>query len=62
MQNIEFSPEEAEVLREILQHGVSEIDVEVFHTDTHKFKEMLKHRRQVLENILIKLSAVPVPT
>ncbi len=60
MQNFEFTPEELEVLREVLQHGISEIDVEVFRTDTHDFKELLKHRRNVLEHILNKLSPTPV--
>ncbi len=62
MQNFEFTPEELEVLREVVQHGISEIDVEVFRTDTHDFKEMLKHRRDVLEHILNKLSPTPVAT
>jgi hypothetical protein len=60
MQKFEFSNEEVEVLREVLQHGITEIDVEVFRTDTHEFKEMLKRRRTVLEQIFSKLSAVPV--
>ncbi|HWX22128.1 MAG TPA: hypothetical protein VN578_19680 [Candidatus Binatia bacterium] len=62
MQHTEFSSDELEVLREVLQHAVSEIDVEVFRTDTHEFKEMLKRRREVLEHILAKLSAVPATT
>jgi hypothetical protein len=52
MQNFEFSTEEVEVLRDILQHNLSEIDVEVFRTDTHDFKEMLKHRRDIIQHIL----------
>jgi hypothetical protein len=59
---MEFTSEEAEVLREVLQHGLSEIDVEVFRTDTRDFREMLKHRRVILEKILEKLSAAPVAT
>ena len=57
---IEFTPEEAEVLREILQHGLNEMNVEVIRTDTHDFKTMLKHRREVLEHILAKVSIAPV--
>ncbi len=60
MQTIEFTAEELEVLREVLQHGLSEIDVEVFHTDTHEFKEVLKHRRDILERLLGKLPVAPV--
>jgi hypothetical protein len=60
MQKFEFSHEEIEVLREVLHHGITEIDVEVFRTDTHEFKEMLKRRRTVLERVFSKLSAAPV--
>jgi hypothetical protein len=57
MQHFEFTPEEVETLRDVMKHGLAEIDVEVFRTDTHDFKEMLKHRRTVLEHILAKLPA-----
>ncbi len=60
MQNLEFTAEELEILREVLEHYMSEIDVEVFRTDTHDFKNLLKHRRDILEHILAKLSAAPV--
>ncbi|HWI58749.1 MAG TPA: hypothetical protein VNZ22_16105 [Bacillota bacterium] len=60
MQTFEFTPEEQEVMREVLQHSITEIDVEVFRTDTHDFKEMLKHRRDILEHLLAKLTAAPV--
>jgi BMFP domain-containing protein YqiC len=59
MQNFECTAEEVEVLRDILQHNLSEIDIEVFRTDTHDFKEMLKRRRDTVEHLLAKL---PAPT
>ena len=60
MKNFEFTAEELEVLREILQHNLNEIDVEVFRTDTHDFKEMLKRRRDTVEHLLAKLPASAV--
>ena len=60
MHRIEFSSEELEVLREMLQRSLTEVDVEVFSTDTHDFKEMLKHRRDILGRILAKVSALPL--
>lgn len=57
MQSIEFTLEELDVLREVLQHKMEEAGVEMFHTDTHDFKQMLKHRQQVMEHILAKISA-----
>ena len=62
MQKIEFTTDELEVLRELVRHGLTEIDVEIFRTDAHDFKEMLKRRRDQMEHILAKLSATPVAT
>jgi hypothetical protein len=59
MGKVELSAEEVEVLREVISHLINEMEVEVFRTDTHDFKEMLKHRREVLENVLSRLEAVP---
>ena len=59
MQYVEFTAEEAEILHEVLEHGMTEIDMEVFRTDTHDFKTMLKHRREVLERVMAKLAAAP---
>jgi hypothetical protein len=44
----------------LLQHGIAEIDIEVFRTDSRNFKQMLRHRREILEHILAKLSPVPI--
>jgi hypothetical protein len=60
MLHFEINSEEQEILREVLEHELKEIDVEVFRTDTHDFKEMLKHRRSVLRGILDKVSLRPV--
>ena len=60
MQTIELNPEEAEVLREVLQQNLAEIEVEIFRTDTHDFKEKLKHRRGSMEHIVAKLSSAAV--
>jgi hypothetical protein len=62
MQTIEFTAEELEVLSEVLRHKINEADVEMFRTDTRDFKQMLKHRRDLLEHMLTKLSSAPVAT
>jgi hypothetical protein len=36
---------------------MAEVDREVFRTDTSDFKKILKHRREILGNILPKLRA-----
>ena len=59
MQHLELTPEEVESLREVLTHKIEEMDLEMFRTDTHDFKQMLKHRSEVLEHLLAKLNLVP---
>jgi hemerythrin-like domain-containing protein len=62
MQHIELTAEEVETLREVLESEIREIEVEVFRTDTHDFKEKLKDRRTILNHLLGKLGAAPVST
>ncbi len=61
MQTIELSAEEREVLHDVLEREFKEIDMEVLRTDTRDFKELLKHRRMILEQLLVKLAAAPAP-
>ena len=60
MQTLELTAPELEVLREVLQHELTQMEVEVFRTDSPDFKEMLKRRRGVLELLVAKLSSTPV--
>jgi hypothetical protein len=54
MQELHLTSDEAEVLRDVLVHAISEMDIEILHTDTHGFKEMLKRRRALLDQVLVK--------
>jgi hypothetical protein len=56
----EFTEEEIETLRELLDHEINQMDVEIDRTDTRDFKMMLRHRRDLLKSALQKLSPVPV--
>lgn len=60
MQHVELTSEELEVLRELLRHSIGDMDMEVFRTDSHDYKALLKHRREVLERVVEKLSKEPV--
>lgn len=60
MHNLQLSTEEVEALREVLRHLVADMGVEVSRTDTRDYKEMLKHRRELLEHVLDRLNTVPV--
>jgi len=58
MQTLELTDEEVEILRDITKRHLHELDMELLHTDTYNFKEMLKRRKQVLETVLGKVSAL----
>jgi hypothetical protein len=60
MQHFEFTTEETEVMRDLLRRSVNELELEVSHTSTRDFKQMLKHRREIAEGLLAKLAAAPV--
>ena len=60
MQRIELTAEEAETLQQLLEHQIQELEVEVFRTDTHDFKEKLKDRRMILNHLLEKVGAAPL--
>ncbi len=55
MAMLELTDEEIEVVRDVLAHVIGEMNMEVFRTDTHNFKQLLKHRREVLEKVLSRL-------
>ena len=59
MQTMDLTVKESEVLRDVLRHKLDEADVEMFRTDTHDYKQMLKHRREIIQSILTKLSSLP---
>jgi len=58
MRTLELTDEEVEILSDLTQRHLHELDLEVLHTDTHNFKEKLKHRQQVLAGVLRKISTL----
>jgi hypothetical protein len=62
MQNFELTREEMEVLREVFEHAMNELDIEIGRTDTHDFKDKLKRRRVIMDQILVKLASAPAMT
>ncbi len=61
MAKLELSSEELKVLRETLERGMSDLDAEVGHTFSHDFKDMLKRRKTVLDQLLRKVQGADVP-
>ena len=64
MSQLELTAEEEATLREVLNHRLSELEVEILHTDHSEFRSMLKHHREVLARVAERLSRSndPVPT
>ena len=62
MTDLELTPEELKVLEETLERSVSDLSMELGHTDSRDFKEKLKGRKAVLDRLLDKVhgSAMPV--
>ncbi len=48
---------EKEDLRELLQHCLNFLKVEIHHTDTRTFREGLKWKEKVIENLLDQLGS-----
>jgi len=55
MPTLELTPEEFELLREILEFNLSELRMEIVDTDNSRFKDGLKHRKHTMMDILEKL-------
>jgi hypothetical protein len=55
MTTLEISAEEQRLLKETLERSVRDLEIEVGHTDSHDFKEMLKQRKSVLIRLLERL-------
>lgn len=55
MIRIELSPEEQQVLREVLENSLTDLRVEIVSTDRLEFKDALKHRKSILSRILEEL-------
>ena len=56
MINLELTENEAEVLHIVLDNYLSDLRMEIADTDRKDFRDMLKHRKQVLIKVLDELS------
>jgi hypothetical protein len=57
MIQLEIDNVEKEDLREFLQHCLNWLKVEVHHTDTRAFREKLKQKEAVIQNLLGQLGS-----
>jgi hypothetical protein len=57
MVRLELMPEEAEVLRHLLQTRLADMRKEISHTATRDFREKLKRKEILLERLLKEMVA-----
>jgi hypothetical protein len=55
MAQIEFTPSEIDLLREILQRYLAEVIAEIAHSDRRDFREFLNRRREFMEDCIRRL-------
>jgi butyrate kinase len=53
---LDINDDQAEILRETLEHTLRELRIESARTDTHDFREMLHRRERCVESVLAKLA------
>jgi hypothetical protein len=53
--NINLTPEEAEVLRDILESEVDRLQIETLRTDTHAYHQLMRNKTECVERIVKKL-------
>lgn len=58
MKTLHLEAEEHRLLRQILDRCLADLDHEIRHTDHGEFKQMLRHKRHIIGEILDKL-AIP---
>ena len=59
MISVELTPEERDLLAEVLRSYLASLEVEIGHTDHRDFKVLLKHRRALLTGLLQKVQGIP---
>jgi len=52
---IDLTPEERELLVEVLENYLSDLRAEISDTDSFTFKSQLKERKETLKDIVVKL-------
>jgi hypothetical protein len=59
MLQIQLNEEERLTLQNLLDNSLSDLRMEISHTDNYKFKEMLRNRKDILSKIKSAVSSVP---
>ena len=54
--NVSFDREQVQLVRETLQHALTELRVESARADSTKYRQMLHHREDILESVIAKMA------
>ena len=57
MIHLDIDDVEKQEVKDFLQHCLNWLKVEIHHTDTRAFREILKHREKVIQNLLDQLES-----
>ena len=60
MTYLELNPDEQRILQEVLDRCLSDLQLEILHTDHAEFKSMLKQRKALLEKVVARFNE-PIP-
>lgn len=55
MPTLQLTPDELQLLKDMLENDLSDLRMEITHTDRSDFKDSLKQRKQLMADILEKL-------
>lgn len=58
MPTLQLTPEELQLLKDVLENDLSDLRMEITHTDRSDFKDSLKQRKHLMADILEKLQNI----
>ncbi len=61
MYTVTLNSEQIQILQDVLECSLSELHTEIHHTDSRCFKEQLKEREAILQNLLQMLASLELP-
>jgi hypothetical protein len=62
MTRLELTDEEQDILGQVLDNSLASLELELLHTDHKEFKDLLKHRRDVLRRLRTRVPQLTAVT
>jgi hypothetical protein len=61
MYTVELNSEQIQVLKDVLECSLSELHTEIHHTDSRCFREQLRERESLMQDLLQMLASLELP-